>query len=53
MADNQAFKEILFVTLHLTDGGAERVASELTETWIKKGIKVTIVQLLPQMFSNS
>ena len=53
MAEDQALKEILFVTLHLTDGGAERVASELTKAWIKKGVKVTIVQLLPQMFSNS
>lgn len=53
MKDSQTNKEILFITLHLTDGGAERVASELTKTWIQKGIKVKIVQLLPEMFSNS
>lgn len=46
-------KEILFVTLHLTDGGAERVASELIGEWVKKGCKVTIIQLMPDMFSNS
>ena len=46
-------KEILFVTQHLTDGGAERVASELIGEWINMGCKVTIVQMMPNMFSNS
>ena len=51
MADKA--KEIIFVTLHLTDGGAERVTSELTNEWIRQGHKVIIVQLVPDMFTNS
>lgn len=44
--------EILITTKHLTDGGAERVLVELANEWIKSGYSVTIVQTVPEMFSN-
>lgn len=53
MYNGKKYKEILFITLHLTNGGAERVASELIAEWINKGCRVTIVQLMPDMFINS
>ena len=53
MEDHTKPRDIIFVTLHLTDGGAERVASELIKEWVHRGCKVIIVQIYPDMFSNS
>lgn len=46
-------KEILILTLHFTDGGAERVLAELINEWVKTGCKITIVETAPELFSNS
>lgn len=46
-------KEIIFVVQYLTYGGAERVAAELITEWVRRGCKITVVQLFPDEFSNS
>lgn len=45
-------KELLVITKHLTDGGAERVLVELANEWIKNGYEVLFVQTVPEMFNN-
>ncbi len=45
-------REIIFVTLHLTDGGAERVTAELISEWARTDYKIIVVQLRPNEFSN-
>ena len=50
--NNVKKKNIAFVTLHLTDGGAERVTSEIAMEWEKKGYDVTFIQLAPTMYTN-
>lgn len=40
-------KHIIFITRILSTGGAERVISELANDWVKKGLRVTIVQMEP------
>lgn len=50
--EHDIIKNIAFVTLHLTDGGAERVTSEIAMEWTKKGCDVTFIQLAPSMYSN-
>ena len=46
-------KELLILTLHFTDGGAERVLAVLINEWVDRGLKITIVETAPEMFSNS
>ena len=43
---------IVFVP-HLTDGGAERVLSELITYWHKAGVKIVLAEVEPKMFDNS
>ena len=45
-------KSIAFVTLHLTDGGAERVTSEIAAEWAQNGCDITFIQLAPSMYKN-
>ena len=40
-------KEIVYVTMQLSNNGADRVASRLITAWMDKGHDVTIVQLAP------
>ena len=46
-------KELLILTLHMTEGGAERVLSELINEWVQDGYKVTILETAPEMYTNS
>lgn len=46
-------KEIVVVTNYLTDGGAERVLSELMAEWINLGRKVSVLQIRAKNFSDS
>ena len=46
-------KEIIVVTVELTNGGAERVLTELINSWIKFGHKVSVIQTRPNLFGNS
>lgn len=45
--------EIIIITTHMTNGGAQRVLSVLIEEWRKKGNLVTIIQTKPTDFSSS
>ena len=40
------------MTLHLTNGGAERVTTEIALEWEKEGYDVTFIQLAPSMYAN-
>ena len=52
--DNQyKEKNILVFVQHMTDGGAERVLSELISYWYKKGARVTVVETTPKKFKES
>lgn len=46
-------KEILVVTIHLSNGGAERVLSELISEWVRTDNKVSIVQMRPETYEDS
>lgn len=49
----QEKKHLLIFVQHMSDGGAERVLSELISFWVKKRIRVTIVETAPQMYRES
>ena len=45
--------EIVVITTHMTNGGAQRVLSILIDEWVKKEHTVTIIQTKPKEFSGS
>lgn len=45
-------KELVIVTKHFGNGGAERVMSELIGAWLDKGLKITLVILRPELCNN-
>lgn len=45
-------KEIVVVTPHLGNGGAERVLSELMSEWTRMGKKVTVIQTNANRYGN-
>jgi len=54
MENNKAqTNEIIVVTNYLTDGGAERVLSELISEWIKFDHKVLVIQIKSSSFLDS
>ncbi len=46
-------KHILIFVQHMTDGGAERVLSELISYWYSEHTRVTVVETTPKMFKES
>ncbi len=46
-------RKILIFVQHMTDGGAERVLSELISAWHKKNTQLIVVETAPEMFQNS
>lgn len=44
--------DIVIVTPHLGNGGAERVLTELMTEWVQMGIKVCVVQTNPNRYGN-
>ena len=45
-------KQILIFVEHMTDGGAERVLSELITQWNKKHTQLIVVETAPEKFQN-
>ncbi len=45
-------KELIIIVPYLTDGGAERVLSELIPVWTANGIKTSILSIRSDMFST-
>lgn len=46
-------KEIVVVTVHLSNGGAERVLAELITQWTAMGVRVVLVELQGDAFPES
>ena len=46
-------KHIIVFVQHMTDGGAERVLSELISYWHKKNARVTVVETTPKKYKES
>ena len=46
-------KEIIVVTIALGNDGAERVLTELSNEWIRQGLKVTAIQMMANVYGSS
>lgn len=45
-------QELIVVTKHISNGGSERVLTELMSYWVKIGVKVSLVILRPDLCSD-